>query len=135
MTQQEFKDELKTTEGDPRIKRRIRSVQYQMHRRRMMAAVPEADVVVTNPVHLAVALRYDVEKAAAPEVIAKGPGYIAEKIKALAEEHDIPIVENPALAQTLFKTCEVGECIPPDLYKAVAEVLAYVYKLKGRIPA
>lgn len=135
MTRQEFKDEQKNTEGDPQIKRKIRSVQYQMHRQRMMAAVPEADVVVTNPTHFAVALKYDTEKAIAPEVLAKGQGYIALKIKAVAMENNVPIYENPSLAQALYKTTEVGQSIPPDLYKAVAEVLAYVYKIKGIRPA
>ena len=135
MTNQQYKDELKNTEGDPKIKRKIRTVQFQMHRKRMMAAVPEADVVVTNPVHLAVALKYDTETAPAPEVLAKGQGYLADKIKTIASENDIPIVENQGLAQALFKSCEVGDVVPPDLYKAVAEILAYVYKLKGKIPA
>ena len=135
MTKDEFKDEQKNIEGDPKIKRRIRTVQYQMHRQRMMAAVPEADVVVTNPTHFAVALKYDSEKAIAPEVLAKGQGYIAQKIKSIAMENEVPIYESPSLAQALYKTSEVGDSIPPDLYKAVAEVLAYVYKIKGVKPA
>lgn len=135
MTSKELQDEIKNTEGDPKIKRRIRTVQYQMHRRRMMAAVPKADVVVTNPVHLAIALQYDIERSAAPEVVAKGAGYLAAKIKEIALDANVPIVENPPLAQTLYKSCEVGDVIPPDLYKAVAEVLAYVYKLRGKVPA
>jgi len=135
MTPKEVKDERKNTEGDPQIKRRIRSVQYQMHRRRMMAAVPKADVVVTNPTHFAIALSYDAEKFAAPEVVAKGQGFVALKIREIAEEHSVPIVENPPLAQTLYKTVEVGDPVPPNLYKAVAQLLAYVYKLRGKKPA
>lgn len=135
MTHKELQDEIKNTEGDPKIKRRVRTVQYQMHRRRMMASVPKADVVVTNPVHLAIALQYDVERSAAPEVVAKGAGYLAEKIKEIARDSKVPIVENPPLAQTLYKSCEVGDIIPPDLYKTVAEVLAYVYRLRGKVPA
>lgn len=135
MSVKERKDETKNIEGDPQIKRRIRSAQYQAHRRRMMAAVPKADVVVTNPVHYAIALEYNVEKALAPRVVAKGQGYIAEKIKQIAEENEVPIVANPPLAQTLYKTVEVEEMIPPDLYKAVAKVLAYVYKLRDKVPA
>ncbi len=135
MTPREFKDELKTTEGDPKIKRRIRTVQYQMFRRRMMAAVPEADVVITNPTHYAVALAYEGEKAVAPEVVAKGRGYLAEKIREVAEEHGVPLVENAILARALYSSCEIGDLIPPDLYRAVAEVLAYVYRLKDKVPA
>jgi flagellar biosynthetic protein FlhB len=135
MTKNELKDEQKNIEGDPRIKKRIRTVQYQMHRQRMMAAVPEADVVVTNPTHFAVALKYDSEKAVAPQVVAKGQGYLAQKIKSVAMENEVPIYESPSLAQALYKTTEVGDSIPPDLYKAVAEVLAYVYKIKGVKPA
>lgn len=130
MSKEEVKDELKQREGDPKVKRRIRSIQYQMARRRMMEAVPRADVVVTNPNHLAVALEYNKEKMSAPTVVAKGADLIAEKIKEVARKHGIPVVENKPLAQTLYKLVEIGEVIPISLYKAVAEVLAYVYQLK-----
>lgn len=131
MTKEEVKDEMKQREGDPKIKSKIRSVQYQMARRRMMEAVPNADVVVTNPVHLAVALQYNKDKMAAPTVVAKGADFIAEKIKEIARKNKIPVVENKPLARTLYKMVEIGEIIPVSLYKAVAEVLAYVYRLKN----
>jgi flagellar biosynthetic protein FlhB len=135
MTPREMKDDLKMTEGDPTIKRRIRTIQYQQFRRRMMAEVPKADVVITNPTHFAVALRYDAEQSPAPEVVARGRGFLAARIREIAAEHDVPIVENPGLAQALYRTCEVGDFIPADLYRAVAEVLAYVYKLRQHVPA
>jgi flagellar biosynthetic protein FlhB len=135
MNQQEMKDERKTTDGDPQVKRRIRTIQFQQHRQRMMSEVPNADVIITNPVHLAVAISYSNNKAAAPAVVAKGQGVIAEKMKEIALANDVPIVENPPLARTLFKAVEVGDFVPADLYKAIAEVLAYVYKLKGKMPA
>jgi len=135
MTRREMKDELKMTEGDPAIKRRIRTLQYQMFRRRMMAEVPKADVVITNPTHYAVALAYDADKKPAPEVSAKGRGYLAATIRKIAEENEVPLVENPALAQALYRSCEVGDLVPTDLYQAVAEVLAYVYKLRNKVPA
>jgi flagellar biosynthetic protein FlhB len=131
MTRKEVKDELKRTEGDPLVKSRIRSIQMQMARKRMMQAVPQADVVITNPTDLAVALKYDSSVMEAPKLLAKGSGRIAKKIKELAEEHDIPIVENKELAQGLYSSVEIGQEIPPILYQAVAEVLAYIYKLKG----
>jgi len=131
MTRQEVREELKETEGDPLIRARIRSIQREMARRRMMKKIPEADVVITNPVHLAVALKYEAEKMNAPVVLAKGARLLAEKIKALAREHDIPIVEDPPLAQFLYKTTEIGMEIPVDAYKAVAEILGYIYRLKG----
>ncbi len=134
MTKQEVKDERKDTDGNPQIKQRIRQVQMEMARRRMMTAVPEADVVVTNPTHIAVAIKYDVDKYAAPILVAKGAGAIAEKIRSLAEEYDIPMVEDKPLARVLHKTVEVGQLIPASLYKAVAEILAYVYRLKGKGP-
>lgn len=134
MTKQEVKDERKETEGSPQIKQRIRAAQIEMRRRRMMAAAPEADVVVTHPTGIAVAIQYDMEKHDAPVVVAKGKGVIAENIRSLAEGHDIPIVEDKALARGLHKTVEIGQGVPENLYKAVAELLAYVYKLKGKIP-
>jgi flagellar biosynthetic protein FlhB len=133
MTKQEIKEEYKHTEGDPLIKSRIRKVQMEVARRRMMQEVPEADVVVTNPVHLAVAIKYDRAKMSAPHVIAKGAEFVAEKIKALAREHNVPVVENKELARSLYRSAEVGDEVPMDFYQAVAEVLAYVYKIKGKV--
>jgi flagellar biosynthetic protein FlhB len=132
MTKQEVKEEFKRTEGDPLVKSRIKRIQYEIAKRRMMQEVPKADVVVTNPVHLAIALQYDTAEMDAPTVLAKGAGEVAERIKTLAGEHHIPIVENRELAQNLYKMVEIGNEIPSILYHAVAEVLAYVYRLKGR---
>jgi len=131
MTKQEVKDERKQSEGDPKVKGRIRRVQLEMARRRMMEAVPQADVVITNPTHLAVALKFDAASMVAPAVVAKGSGHIAERIKETARNHQVPIIEDKPLAQALFKMVEIGEFIPAELYRAVAEVLAYVYRLKG----
>jgi flagellar biosynthetic protein FlhB len=131
MTKQEVKDERRQIEGDPKVKGRIRRVQLELARRRMMEAVPEADVVITNPVHLAVALKFDAAKMIAPTIVAKGSGYVAERIKEIARSHQVPIIENKPLAQALHKMAEIGEFIPVELYRAVAEVLAYVYRLKG----
>jgi flagellar biosynthetic protein FlhB len=131
MTKQEVKEDLKKTEGDPLIKSRIKSIQMEMARKRIMQAVPEADVVITNPTHLAVALKYDSSNMNAPKVLAKGAGVIARNIKNLAEKHDIPMVENKELAQNLYSLVEIGQEIPAFLYQAVAEVLAYIYKIKG----
>jgi flagellar biosynthetic protein FlhB len=132
MTFQEVKEEQKESEGDPQIKARIRSIMRAMARKRMMAEVPKADVVVTNPTHVAVALCYRRQDMPAPMVIAKGAGYVAQRIKAIAQEHQIPLVENRPVAQSLFKTVEIGHTIPEALYKAVAEILAYVYRLRPR---
>ena len=131
MTKQQVKDERKQQEGDPKVKSRIRKVQLEMASRRMMEAVPEADVVITNPVHLAVALQFDAAKMIAPVVVAKGAGHLAERIKEIARNHQVPIVEDKPLAQALHKMVEIGEYIPVELYRTVAEVLAYVYRLKG----
>lgn len=131
MTKQEAKEEFKLREGDPLIRQRIRSVQRKMASRRMMEAIPKADVVVTNPTHLAVALQYDAKNMSAPKVTAKGAGLIALKIRELAKQNQVPIVENKPLARTLFKELEIGHYIPRELYKAVAEVLAYVYRLRN----
>jgi flagellar biosynthetic protein FlhB len=131
MTKQEVKDEFKEMEGDPFTRGRIRRIQRELARKRMMSAVPEADVVVTNPTHYAVALSYKMEEMEAPTVVAKGVGFLAIKIKELAQKHDIPMVENRSLAQTLYKTVEVGATIPVTLYKAVAEILAYIYKTRN----
>lgn len=132
MSKQEIKEEYKRLEGDPMVKQRIRTAQREMAQRRMMGAVPGADVVVTNPVHLAVALKYDVNVMKAPQVIAKGMRLIAERIKAIAEENRIPIIENQALAQSLYRTTEIEQEIPLELYKAVAELLAFVYNLEKK---
>ncbi len=132
MTKEEVKEEQKITEGNPQIKSRIREMQRSAARRRMMASVPEADVVITNPVHLAVALKYTPEEHKAPVIIAKGERKIAERIKEIARAHRIPIVEDPPLAQLLFRNGEIGEEIPLEAYQAVAEVLSYVYKLQNR---
>jgi flagellar biosynthesis protein FlhB len=131
MTKQEVKEELKEMEGDPTTKGRIRRIQREMARKRMMADVPNADLVITNPTHYSVALSYKMESMEAPKVIAKGVGFLALKIRELAQEHGIPLVENRPLAQTLYKSVEIGEYIPGNLYKAVAEILAYVYKAKN----
>jgi len=133
MTKQEVKDEHKQTEGDPMIKGRLRNLRMQRARSRMMSAVPGADVVVTNPTHYAVALKYDMETMGAPRLVAKGADLIAKRIRELAEEHKIPLVENPPLARALFATVDIDEEIPPEHYKAVAEVIGYVMKLKGRL--
>jgi len=133
MSKQEVKDEYKMMEGDPKIKGKIRQKQMQMSAMRMMQQVPEADVVITNPTHFAVALAYKEKEQIAPKVLAKGQDYIAHKIREVAMEHDIEIVENPPLAQSLFAACEVGDEIPDELYQAVADVLVFVYRQKGRI--
>ena len=132
MTKQEIKDEAKQTEGDPHVKGRIRAIQMQMARQRMMSEVPKADVVITNPTHLAIALRYDVLAMAAPTVLAKGAGFIAQKIREIAQEHGIPLVEDKPLAQALYKSVGLNEPIPENLFQTVAEVLAYVYSVKRK---
>lgn len=132
MTKQEVKDEHKQAEGDPKIKGRIRSLQREVAMRRMMEAVPDADVVITNPTHLAIALRFDSENMIAPRVIAKGADHVAERIRGIAAEHNVPLVENKPLAQALYRMVDLGDYIPAELYRAVAEVLAYVYRLKHR---
>ncbi|HQQ14711.1 MAG TPA: EscU/YscU/HrcU family type III secretion system export apparatus switch protein, partial [Deltaproteobacteria bacterium] len=133
MTKQEVKEEYKQHEGDPMIRSRIRSIQMHMARRRMMKEVPKADVVITNPTHLAVALKYERGKMVAPVVLAKGAGHLAEKIREIARAGGIPVVEDKPLAQALYKTVEIGDVIPEEWYKAVAEILAYVYRLKAGI--
>jgi len=132
MTKEEIKEEAKQTEGDPLVKGKIREIMFKTSYSRMMKKVPEADVVITNPVHLAVAIKYDRLKNSAPIVLAKGARKVAERIKAIAEENGIPIIENRPLAQALFKMVNIGQEIPIELYKAVAEVLAYVYRLKRK---
>ncbi|MFA3760643.1 flagellar biosynthesis protein FlhB [Yersinia sp. 2544 StPb PI] len=130
MTKQEIRDEFKDQEGDPHVKGRIRQQQRAMARRRMMADVPKADVIVTNPTHYAVALQYNEAKMSAPKVLAKGAGAVALRIRELGAEHRIPLLEAPPLARALFRHSEVGQHIPATLYAAVAEVLAWVYQLK-----
>lgn len=130
MTKQDMKDEGKQTEGDPHVKGRIRSIQMEMARKRMMSEVPKADVVITNPTQLAVAVKYDALSMPAPKVLAKGAGNIAGKIKEIAKEHGVPIVEDKPLAQALYKAVEIDETIPENLFQAVAEVLAYVYNVR-----
>lgn len=132
MTKQEVKDEFKQTEGDPQVKGNIKRKQRQMSAMRMMKNVPEANVIVTNPDHFAVALRYDASRDNAPVVVAKGQDYLAQKIKELAREHKITIVENKPVARALYASCEVGDEIPPEMYQAIADILIYVYKVLKR---
>jgi flagellar biosynthetic protein FlhB len=134
MSKQEIKDEYKQREGDPLIRSRIRSAQREMAMRRMMEAVPKATVIITNPTHLAIAIQYE-RGLPAPIVVAKGAGHIAERIRDIAGQHDIPIIEQKPLARALYKDVEIGGYVPVDLYHAVAEVLAYVYRLKGLVHA
>jgi flagellar biosynthesis protein FlhB len=131
MSRREIKEEFKMREGDPMVKSRIKNIQRRIASRRMMESVPKADVVVTNPTHFAVALKYNATEMHAPKVVAKGAGVIAQKIKEVAKFNRVPIVENKPLARALFKEIEINHYVPKELYKAVAEVLAYVYRLKG----
>ncbi len=131
MTKQEVKEEVKTREGDPHIKARIRRIQRELANKRMMSDVPKADVIITNPTHLSIALKYDANLPA-PQIVAKGAGAVALRIREIAKEHEIPIVENKPLARTIFKTLKIGQVIPRELFNAVAEVLAYVYKLRKK---
>jgi flagellar biosynthetic protein FlhB len=133
MTKQEVKDEYKNSEGDPQIKGKIRSKMREASQRRMMQDVPKADVVITNPTHYAVAILYDASKAPAPVVLAKGADYLALKIKEIAKDNKVEIVENKPLARMLYANVDIGQQIPPELYQAVAEVLAMVYKMQGKI--
>jgi flagellar biosynthetic protein FlhB len=133
MTKQEVKEEFKQTEGDPMVKARIRSIQREMARRRMMEEVKKADVVITNPTHLSVALQYDSAIMTAPKVVAKGANQVALRIREVAEDNRIPLVENKTLAQNLYKSVDIGQEIPEDFYRAVAEILAYVYGLEGQV--
>lgn len=131
MTKEEVKQEAKESEGDPQIKARIRSAQRAAARKRMMSAVPKADVIVTNPTHYAVALKYEEGQMAAPQIVAKGMGLLAERIMELGREHTVPVLQAPPLARALYRHAEVGDNIPERLYTAVAEVLAYVYQLRN----
>lgn len=132
MTKQEVKDERKQMEGDPIIRGRLRQIRMEKARRRMMAKVPKADVVITNPTHFAVALQYDNQKMPAPMLVAKGADKVAARIREVAEENDVPIVQNPPLARALFDTVELDQIISPEHYRAVAEVISYVYKVKKK---
>ncbi len=135
MSKQDIKDESKSNDGNPQIKSRARRLQREMRRRTMMKDVPKATAVIVNPTHFAIAIRYQMNSMAAPTVVAKGKNYLALRIRQIANDHQIPIIENPPLAQALYKSAEVGQEIPAHLYKAVAEVLAYIFRLmKGRMP-
>ena len=133
MTKQEVKDEFKDTEGDPQIKQKQRQKMQEVSQRRMMKSVPEADVVITNPTHIAVALKYDSEESTAPIVVAKGEDYVANKIKEVAKENGVMITENKPLARALYATVDIGQEIPPELYEAVAEILALVYNSRNLV--
>jgi flagellar biosynthetic protein FlhB len=133
MTKQEIKEEFKNQEGDPQIKNRLRQIRMERARTRMMQAVPDADVVVTNPTHFACALSYDPDEMEAPVLVAKGQDLVAKRIRDLAEEHDIPIIENPPLARALHASCDLDQQIPEEHYKAVAEVISFVWRLKGKM--
>ena len=133
MSKQEIKEEYRNQEGDPQIKGKIRQKMREASQRRMMQSLPQADVVITNPTHYAVAIKYDSETAAAPIVLAKGQDFLAQKIKEIAKENHIEVIENKPLARMLYANVEVGEAIPPELYQAVAEVLAMVYHMTGKI--
>jgi flagellar biosynthetic protein FlhB len=132
MTKQEVKEEHKSREGDPMIRARIRRIQREMANKRMMSDVPKADVIITNPTHIACALRYDPVTMPAPVLIAKGADAVAEKIKEIAREHGVPVMENKPLARTMFKSMKIGHVVPRELFTAVAQVLSYVYKLKRK---
>jgi flagellar biosynthetic protein FlhB len=134
MSKDEIKEENKRSEGDPLLKNRVRGMQRQMARGRMMANVPKATVIITNPTHLAVAIEYQ-DGMKAPKVLAKGPYRVAERIVKIANENHIPVIQNIPLARAIYKTIDIGQEISPDLYLAMAEVLAYVYKLRGKFPA
>ncbi len=129
MSKQDIREEMKETEGNPQLKARVRRIQRDMARRNMMKEIPKATAVVVNPTHYAVAIQYDVDAMAAPRVVAKGKNYLAMRIRKIAVEHQVPIVENQPLAQALYKSADVGQEIPAHLYRAVAEILAYIYKL------
>jgi len=131
MTKQEVREEMKDVEGNPQIKARIRKIQRDLLRRKMMSEVPKATAIIVNPTHYSVAIRYDTGQMSAPKVVAKGKNYLALRIRAKAMEHQVPIIENRPLAQALYKSVDVGQEIPAHLYRAVAEILAYLYKLMG----
>jgi len=130
MTKQEIKEEYKQSEGDPLVKAKIKKIQIAASRRRMMQDVPTADVVITNPTHFAVALRYDMDRDNAPKVVAKGVDAVAQRIKKIAVENNVPLHEDRELARALFKQCEIGDTIPSQLFKAVAQILAYIFNIR-----
>lgn len=134
MSFKELKDEFKNTEGDPMVKHALRQRRMQMLQQGMLEAVPTADVVTTNPIHIAVALKYNADVMEAPRVVAKGTELFAERIKDIAKEHGIPVVENPVVARALFRLVEIDQEIPPDLYQAVAEILMFAWRTKGKAP-
>jgi flagellar biosynthesis protein FlhB len=134
MSKQEIKEEYRQNEGDPAIKAKVRQIRQERAKKRMMAAVPEATVVIMNPTHFAVALKYESGKMAAPICVAKGIDALALRIRAVAEEHDVPVIENPPLARALFASVEVDEVVPPEHYKAVAQIIGYVMRLSGALP-
>lgn len=134
MSFKEVKDEFKNTEGDPMVKHAIRQRRMQMLQQSMLEAVPTADVVTTNPIHIAVALKYNADVMEAPRVVAKGTELFAERIKEIAAQHGVPVVENPVVARALFRLVEIDQEIPPDLYQAVAEILMFAWRLKGKAP-
>jgi len=135
MSRQEIREEMKDVEGNPQIKARIRRLQREHARRQMMKDIPKATAVIANPTHFAVAIRYQMETMAAPVVVAKGKNYLALRIRQKAVAHEVPVIENPPLAQALYKSVDVGQEIPPHLYRAVAEILAYIFKLmNGKLP-
>jgi len=134
MSKQELKDEYKQAEGDPQIKARIRKVRMERAQQRMMAQVPDADVVVTNPTHYSVALLYKMDEMPAPKVVAKGVDHLAMRIREVAQAHDVPLVENPPLARALYASVELDEEIPPEHFKAVAEVIGFVMRKRGELP-
>jgi flagellar biosynthetic protein FlhB len=134
MTKQEVREEWKQNEGSPEIKMRIRRLRRDLLRRRMMAEVPKATAIIVNPTHYAVAIKYEMEAMAAPRVVAKGKNYLAQRIRELAAAHQVPVVENPPLARALYQGADVGQEIPAELYRAVAEILAYLYRLMNRRP-
>ena len=133
MTKQELKDEYKQTEGDPQVRAKLRQLRQEKARARMMQAVPEADVVITNPTHYSLALKYDPDERDAPVLVAKGIDEVAMRIREVAKEHDIPLFENKPLARVLYDTVELDEMIPPEHYQAVAEVISYIFKLRGEL--
>jgi flagellar biosynthetic protein FlhB len=133
MSKQEIKEEFRQTEGDPAIKARLRQIRVERARRRMIAAVPEATVVITNPTHFAVALKYESGKMAAPVCVAKGVDALALRIREVAKEHNVPVIENPPLARALHATVEIDEAIPPEHYKAVAQIIGYILRLSGKL--
>ena len=132
MSKQEIKDEFKNMEGDPQVKGRIRRIQMQMAQKRMMSSVPDADVVITNPTHYAVALKYDNKINTAPKIVAKGIDFLAIRIRDIAKENRVPIIENPALARSLYEQIDIDREIPSEFYKAMAEIFSYVYELKRK---